>query len=87
MMTMRTTRSLLFLVLLAVALLSATWTVLAEAPAEPPKPEPTPNPVDDGFTGAAPQESGPACQRAPWGERTLDELLCLDQPELVRSYW
>ena len=87
MTTTRTTRSLLFLGLLAAALLSATWTVLAEAPPETPKPEPAPNLIDDWFTGPAPEEGSPTCKRAPWGIRTLGDLQCLELPELVPSFW
>ena len=87
MTTTRNKRSILFLGLLAAALLSTTLVALAEAPAEAPKAEPTLNPVDEWATGPEPSEEDSTCSQAPWGERTPDDLLCLEEPELVPSAW
>jgi hypothetical protein len=86
MTTTRNKRALLFLGLLAVALLSTSLVVLAEAPTEAPKAAPTLNPVDEGDTGPEPTEES-TCSQAPWGKRTPEDLLCLEEPELVPSAW
>jgi hypothetical protein len=87
MATTRTWKSLVFLGLLSLALLSSVLTVFAEAPADPPRADPEPNPIDDLFTDPGLGDEDSTCNRAPWDQRTLDELQCLQQPELLPVFW
>jgi hypothetical protein len=73
--------------LLSLALLSSALTVFAEGPAEPPRADPEPNPIDDWFTDPGSGDEDTTCNRAPWGERTLDDLKCLELPELFPAFW
>ena len=85
MATTRTRKSFLFVGLLSLLLLSSTLTLFAEGPAEAPRPGLEPNPIDDWFT--EPEDGSATCNRAPWGERTLDDLLCLELYELLPTFW
>jgi hypothetical protein len=87
MSTTRTFRSFLFVGLLTLALLSSTLAAVAEGPTEPSKTDPVPNPIDDLFVDTTPGEGTQTCNQAPWGTRTLANLLCLSFPSLFPLYW